>query len=315
VKAVGVDLGGSNVRAARVDLVGGLIEAEARAPVASKDPEDVAAQVEAIVREVDPDRQATGVGVGFAGMLRGMTGVVVNAPNFGWRSVDLRGLLRAHLGAQVELYNDLKAIVYGEKSWGAARGVLDVLAVFIGTGLGAGLVTGGRLYIGASHLAGEMGHTQVVPNGRPCGCGKRGCLEAYTSGRHLQLRAREELARRHSLAIDLAGGLDLVHAGHLDEAARRGDVYADDLWSEVSEILGVALANAVTLVNPSRLVMGGTVWKSCPDLRRRALEHFHQAVNTPSLEGFAVVDSSLGDAAGVLGAATLAGEAFAQPTG
>jgi glucokinase len=230
--------------------------------------------------------------------------VVVNAPNFGWREVDFRALLRARVGERTELYNDLNAIAFGEATYGAARGVDDVLFVFIGTGVGAGIVVGGGLYSGATHLAGEIGHIKVVPNGRLCGCGQRGCLEAYTSGRNVQLRAQEELsAGKTSLAVELAGGIGQVHAGFLDEAARRGDAYADQLWTEVAGFLGIALGNAVTTLNPARLVLGGGMWQGAPELQRRTLEVFHAHINQPSLEGFAIVESALGDQAGVLGAA------------
>jgi glucokinase len=315
--AVGVDLGGTNARAALVDVErGAVVGEEARHPIVDRGPAAVAALLEELVRAVDPRGQRAGVGVGIAAMLRGFSGVVVNSPNLGWREVDFRALLRERVGARAELYNDLNAIAFGEATWGGARGVRDVLFCFVGTGVGAGLVTGGELYSGATHLAGEMGHGKVVPPSAPgarlCGCGQRGCLEAYASGRNLQARAREELGlliaagqRAPSLALELAGSLELVHAGHLDEAARRGDAYADRLWSEVALHLGVALANAVTLLNPSRLVMGGGVWQGAPELKRRALAEFDAAVNAPSREGFSVVDSTLGDIAGVLGAAAL----------
>jgi glucokinase len=302
--AVGLDLGGTNLRAALVDVaVGAIVGDEQKAPVADKDPMHVAALVERLVRAVDPENRRIGVGVGFAGMLRGWTGVVVNSPNFGWREVNFRGLLRDRLGPAVELYNDLNAITFGETRFGAARGVRDVVCVYVGTGVGGGLVTDGRLYTGATHLAGEIGHSKVVLGGRLCGCGQHGCLEAYTSGRNLAARAHEELRGRDSLAVQLAGGIEQVHAGFLDEAARRGDAYATALWDEVSCLLGMALANAVSILNPARLVMGGGVWHGAPELKRRTLEVLLAAVNAPALEGFQVVDTTLGDSAGVLGAA------------
>jgi glucokinase len=249
------------------------------------------------------------VGVGFAGMLRGWTGVVINAPNFGWREVDLRGLLRQRLGAKLEVYNDLNAIAFGEARYGGARGIADVLCVYVGTGVGGGLVESGKLYTGATHLAGEIGHSKAVRGGRPCACGQRGCLETYCSGRYLRERALEELKTETSLAVELAGGLEHVHAGFLDEAARRGDRYATRLWDEVSGLLGLALGNAVTILNPSRLVMGGGVWQGAPELARRTTAVVHEVVNTPALDGFAVVDTALGDTAGVLGAAASIAEA------
>jgi glucokinase len=301
--AVGVDLGGTNVRAALVDVDSGeLVGGEAKAPVAAKDPEEVADLVARVVKMVDPEEHRLGVGIGFAGMLRGWTGVVVNAPNFGWREVDFRSVLRARVGQRTELYNDLNAIAFGEARFGGARGVPDVFCVYVGTGVGSGIVLEGRLYIGATHLAGEFGHIKVIPEGRLCGCGQRGCLEAYTSGRNIQERAREEAK---GLTVELAGGIENVHAGHIEEAAQKGDPWADRLWNEIAGHLGLALGNAVTLLNPSRLVMGGGVWQRSPELRRRTLEVLMAHLNRPSLEGFAVVETTLGDMAGVLGSAAL----------
>jgi glucokinase len=317
--AVGIDLGGTHARAALVDVErGSIINGDAKRELTDRSPDAVAALLSEIVRAVDPQNKRVGVGVGIAAMLRGWTGVVVNAPNLGWREIDFRSLLRERVGAQVQLYNDLNAIAFGEARFGGARGIRDVLFVFIGTGVGAGVVLDGALYIGSNHLAGEFGHVKVVPADAPgarlCGCGQHGCLEAYTSGRNIQSRLREELPKQKSLIVELAGGLERVHAGHLDEAARRGDPYGDRLLDEVAQYLGLALANAVTLLNPSRLVLGGGVWQGSPELRRRALARFESAVNAASREGFSIAESALGDSAGVLGSAALIGTAPATTT-
>lgn len=307
---VGIDLGGTNCRAALVDLDGGKLLAEAKRPVTDRAPEAVADLVAATVASLGAPAHH-GVGIGFAGMLRGWTGIVANAPNFGWREVDLRSLLRARLGTAVELYNDLNAIAFGEARYGAGRGAPDMLCVYVGTGVGGGLVLDGKVYAGAGHLAGEIGHVKVVPGGRPCGCGQRGCIEAYVSGRNIARRAQEELAPgggAQSSALTLAGSLGALHAGHLDEAARAGDPYARALWSEIAPLLGLVLANAVTLLNPSRVVLGGGVWEGAPELRRLAVDAFNELVNAPSGEGVVLVDTVLGDTAGVLGAAALVAE-------
>jgi glucokinase len=311
--SLGIDLGGTHARAALVDVAGGgVILDERKAKLAAREPAAVAELLATLVAAVDGTRAARAVGVGLAGMLRGWTGVVVNAPNLGWREVDFRALLAARLGRPVELYNDMNAIAVGEARYGAARGASDALCVFVGTGIGAGLLTDGRLYAGWQHLAGEIGHTKVSlsPAARLCGCGMRGCIEAYASGVHLAARAREELGsgRQKSRVVEIAGGVDNIHAGHIDEAARGGDPWATALWDEVTPLLGLVLANAVTLLNPSHLVMGGGVWQGAPDFARRALATLRATANRPSLEGFQVVDSTLGDDSGVLGAATLAGE-------
>ncbi|HEX2571203.1 MAG TPA: ROK family protein [Polyangia bacterium] len=308
--AVGVDLGGTNLRAALVDLGhDGRLVRDVKIPrPQEQSAERMADHVAELVKQVDPEGLRAGVGVGFAGMLRGWTGVVVNAPNFGWREVNLRGPLRERLGPRVELYNDLNAIAYGEAVFGAARGAKDVLCVFVGTGLGAGVVIEGKLYIGMSHLAGEIGHSKVVPGGRLCGCGARGCIEAYVSGVNIRKRAREELQDvKGSLVVELAGGLENVHAGYIDQAARQGDPWSVALWNEVAPLLGTLLANSVALLNPSHIVMGGGVWENTPELRRRVLESFNSLVNGPSAQDLSIVDSTLAQHAGVLGAAALIG--------
>lgn len=304
--AVGVDLGGTNLRAALVSIGDGALLAQSKRKLEDRSPEAVARSIGELVAEVDPDRRRRGVGIGIAAMLRGFTGVVVNAPNLGWREVDFRSVVTRTLATNepVELYNDLNAITLGEQRYGAARGKNDVLCVYVGTGVGAGMVLDGRLYAGASHLAGELGHVKVVlENGRLCGCGARGCLEAYTSGTHIAQRAHEELSTRTSIAVEIAGSKDAVHAGHLDQAARRGDAYALGLWDEISRTLALALGAAVTLVNPSRLVLGGGVLSGAPLLGEKVRERLRIAANAPSLEGFEVVETTLGDHAGVLGAA------------
>lgn len=311
-RAVGVDLGGTHARAALVDVeTGTVVGADTKAKVLDKQPERVAELVAEVVSKVDPERERVGIGIGFAGMLRGWTGVVTNAPNFGWREVAFRQILQNALEARsgrsekVELYNDLNSIAYGEATYGGARGERDVLCVYIGTGIGSGLILEGKLYIGSNHLAGEIGHTRVVSNGRRCGCGQRGCIEAYASGKNIQARAREELVTQTSSAVELAGGLDKLHAGHLDQAASDGDRYATELWDEIAEKLGLVLAGAVTLLNPTRLVLGGGMWQGAPELRRRTSLIIQDAVNRPAMENFAIVETALGDSAGFLGGAAL----------
>lgn len=320
--AVGVDLGATNLRAALVDTQPRGAEPprlvhEARAELgAERSPAAVADRLAVAVTDVcraaGVDAGTSAIGVGVAGMLRGSTGIVANAPNLGWREVDFRGLCRQRLpGRNIELYNDLNAIAFGEFTFGAGRGARDILCVYVGSGVGAGLVAGGRLVEGDSNVSGEIGHVKVVPPGAPgreCGCGARGCIEAYVGGHRLQERARAELgAGARSRAVELAGGRpERVHPGHLDAAAAAGDPYATALLDEVSPLLGLVLANAVTLLNPGRLILGGGVWMGAPELRRRVLAAYRAVVNGPSGEACSVVDAALADEAGILGAACLA---------
>jgi glucokinase len=312
--AVGVDLGGTRLRAALVDTTADApsLLAEERLEVGTeRTPAHVADVLATAVDRVTKNAhdRIGGVGVGIAAQLRGRTGVVANAPNFGWREVDFRSLLRARLGTNVDLYNDLKAIAWGEARYGAGKGSAFMLCVYVGTGIGSGICVEGRLDYGIGNLAGEIGHTKVAwgPDARKCGCGQRGCIEAYAGGKNLQARVQTELAAgAKSKALELAGGdIKKVHPGHVDEAARAGDPYALALWAEIAPLLGVTLANACTLLNPDRLVMGGGTWEGTPELRRQTLEVFWDRINAAHKEWLTIVETSLGNIAGMLGSASL----------
>jgi glucokinase len=312
--AVGIDLGATNIRLALVDtqpqsrLVPDL-SGEHKRKLPATDPDTVVGVIADGLVELAarvPAAAAAPVGIGVAGMLRGDSGIIDNAPNLGWRDVDFRGLLEARAPThRFELANDVNAITFGEYAYGAGRGARDILCVFMGTGIGGGAVEGGHLIKGASHIAGEIGHTKVVwdATARACACGQRGCIEAYVGGKNLARRARDEAS---AVALGIAGSRDAIHAGHIDEAARRGDAWAIGVWGEVAPLLGVVLANAVTLLNPGRLILGGSVAWGSPDLMRRARAAYDGLVNVPSGAACTTVDAQLGDSAGILGSAALA---------
>jgi glucokinase len=252
------------------------------------------------------------VGVGVAGQCLGATGVVLNAPNLGWRDVPFGELLRGAVGVPVRIANDLSVAAWGEKRFGAAKGIDDVVLVFVGSGVGSGLILGGRLHEGAQGVAGEFGHIKVRParpgtTPRRCGCGQVGCLEAYTSGMNVAARVREEIAAGAETSIlALAGGdAARVTASLVDDAYRAGDAYARALWEEVGDLLGTATANLVTLLNPARLILGGGVLLGSPALAGLVRERLDVAVSRSATKGLTIERAWLGDDAGVVGAAVL----------
>jgi glucokinase len=313
--AIGIDLGGTNMRAAVVDTSdasAGLAH-EIKVALPATTPETVAGVIaDSVTKLVATTGQPNlPIGIGVAAMLKGDTGIVENAPNLGWRNVDFRGLLRARLpGHPVRLANDVGAITFGEYSFGAGRGTENLLCIYAGTGIGGGTIAGGRLSTGATGIASEIGHTKVVigPTARLCGCGQHGCIEAYAGGRNLANRVRAELAAgARSIVVDLAGGDPTqVHAGHLDAAVARGDAYATALWDEIAPLFGLVVANAVTLLNPGRVIFGGSVLWGAVELRKRVLAWYQELVNAPSGAACQIVEAALGDAAGILGSASLA---------
>lgn len=315
--AIGVDLGGTNARAAVVDVDSGEIVAAHKEPLRDRDPAKVVEVVRHALAEAANAASiavtaAGSVGVGVAGQCLGATGVVLNAPNLGWRDVPFGDLLRGAVGVPVRIANDLSVAAWGEKRFGAAKGLDDVVLVFVGSGVGSGLILGGRLHEGAQGVGGEFGHVKVRPSRpgtapRRCGCGQVGCLEAYTSGMNVAARVREELAAGAETSIlSLAGGDPArVTASHVDDAYRAGDAYARALWEEVGELLGTATANLVTILNPARLILGGGVLLGSPALAELVRRHFDLAVSRSATKGLTIERAWLGDDAGVVGAAVL----------
>lgn len=314
---LGIDLGGTNVRAAAVDASTGAVVASHKEAHGDRSPDAVAGSAARAVREAAAAAGVpapAAVGAGVAGQCLGSTGLVLNAPNLGWRDVPFGDLLSRALSARVRVLNDLSAAALGEQRFGAARGVADAVLFFAGTGVGSGLILGGRLHEGAGGVAGEVGHVKVRPRpGMPerrCNCGQASCLEAYAGGDAIAARAREEISRGGARRVlELAGGdPSRVRPSHVEEASAAGDAWAAALWDEVGELLGDAAANLATVLDPARLVLGGGVLLSCPRLEERVRSRIAARVSASAARDLAVVRAALGDDAGVVGAALAAAE-------
>ena len=311
---LGVDLGGTNARAALVDESTGAVVASVKVRHEERTPLAVARTVAEVARQAAAQAGVAlaalpMAGVGVAGQCLGASGLVLNAPNLGWRDVPLGALLTEQLGRPVRIVNDLSAAAWGERAFGSARGVDDAALVFVGSGVGAGLILGGRLHEGGHGVAGELGHIKVTPRGatpRRCGCGEWGCLEAYAGGMNLAARVKEELADGRAAAVlAAAGDAASISASAVEAAYQAGDPYARDLWGEIGELLGTAVANVCTLLNPARLVLGGGVLLGCPNLLRIVRAHLADKTLRAARQGLGVELAGLGDDAGVVGAALL----------
>jgi len=234
---------------------------------------------------------------------------VVYAPNLNWQDVPLKAQIEARFGLPVCVENDVRAAAWGEFRFGAGRGAHSLMAVFVGTGVGSGAVLGGQLWRGVSNAAGEIGHTQVVPDGLACVCGQRGCLEAYCSGVGFIRRFESALMVGAStvLRARTGGEPSKLTARHVAQAAAEGDPLAREFWEDAVRYLGLAIANAVTLLNPDRLVLGGGVAEGVPTLVE-AVATAVRARTTIMARGVTVHRAVLGAWAGVAGAAALAAE-------
>jgi glucokinase len=324
---VGVDLGSTNVRAAVIDAEGRILGQD-RHRLVSKEPPQVA---EAVVRAAKtacgaaglPFGEVRAMGIGIAGQVEKGSGIVLCAPALGWRDVPLQKLLQARVPRLPLVFvSDLSAAAWAERSAGAAKGADDLVVVLVGGTVGAGIVLGGKLQEGASGASGDLGHVKVHPGGRTCACGQRGCLDAYATAASLAAWARDDLhiaaaASRASgkpptagrRLLDQAGGdAERITAASMERAAHEGDELSLHLLDEAARLLGLAIGNLVTALNPSRLLLGGGLLAGSPRLRRTVQEAVEQNLSKAARAALQIGSPALGDDAGLVGAALLARE-------
>lgn len=307
--AIGVDVGGTSLRAGLVDEHGCVMRA-ARRRIEGRDPPSFLEELRALVAELGDGTVKLPMAVGLAALTEINSGTVVVAPNLGWRDVPMGPMLSEAFGRRVRLVNDLDAITVGEAACGAGQGAANVVCLFVGTGVGMGAVVHGRVLEGHGGMATELGHVKVrsVETGRACGCGERGCLEAYASGRHLPelLAAKVSSGVRSRLLDEVGEDRALLTADRIEAAAGAGDPAAVELWKDVALELGRAAGMVVTLFNPSVLVLGGGVLLAAPSLQQGVVDNMRRHSGRPQLEQVKLCASQLGDQAGLIGAGLLA---------
>ncbi len=310
--SIGVDVGGTKVAAGVVDDRGTIL-ARTRRPTPGTSPADVERTIAEVVAELRVDHDVVAVGIGAAGFIDAARSTVLFAPNLAWRHEPLREEVARLVDLPVVVENDANAMAWGEYRFGAGQGESDLVCVTVGTGIGGGIVLDGRLYRGRFGIAGEVGHTQRVPNGRRCGCGQRGCWEQYCSGRALLHEAREiaDVQKQYGARLlDLGGGRpEGIEAEHVTQAAQEGDPAALACFAEVGRALGEGLADLLAVLDPGRLVVGGGVADAGELLLAPARIAFAAQVtggaHRPVPE---IVLAQLGNDAGLVGAADLARE-------
>ena len=209
-----------------------------------------------------------GIGLGIPGPLDPQSGVVLDTPNLGWRNFQLREPLKNEFGCPVCIINDVDAGVYGEYKFGAGRNARCVLGVFPGTGIGGGCVYEGRVFTGTNRSCFEIGHLQIMPDGPVCGCGQRGCLEAFASRLAISAAAASAVFRGEAPYLQEAAGTDLsnIRSGALAAAIKAGDGVIELIVRSAAQWLGVGVANVVNLISPDVIVLGGGLVEAMPEL-------------------------------------------------
>jgi len=322
VYALGIDLGGTKTLAAIVDVTTGeVISSERKRTRADKGQEYVSQHVINLSTtalesaKLPAGSKIIGVGIGAAGQIDRKNGVVLDAPNLGVKDMPMADILGKQFGKPVAVGNDVEVAALGEYIYGAGRGYSTFVVIFVGTGIGGGIVQNGRLYSGLTGTAGEIGHMTIQAGGRLCPCGSRGCLEAYAS-RTAMTRAimaeihhgRDSVLTEES-ELQMMEGETIIRSGILASAMNRGDALVKEIVTESADFLGYGLASVMNFYNPECIILGGGVIEAIDPLFEQAV---HRARNTALADPgrkTKIIRAKLGDFSGVIGAACLGAQA------
>ncbi len=270
--AVGIDIGGTKISVTLGTSTGKILARKkiftrpgARSKACLK---EIVAGVEIALRESGvPAKRLLGIGVGAPGAVNPRKGILPRSPNLpGWAGIPIARILGKKFRLPVYIANDANAAALGESVFGAGKRINDLIYVTVSTGVGSGIVIRGGVYEGAGFVAGEFGHMSIVPEGRKCNCGRRGCLETYASGTAIARRYHELTGRK------------IEGAKEVGTAASKGDKSAVKSYREAAYYLGIGLANLMNVLNPEAIVVGGGVLKSAPaiywkEILRSAKDH------------------------------------------
>ena len=308
--AIGVDVGGTKVAAGVVDADGRIL-VRLRRDTPAQDPDKVEDVIAEAIRELTADHEVEAVGLGAAGVVDAARSTVLFAPNLAWRNAPLRAAVEQRTGLPVVVENDANAAAWAETRFGAGHGQPFTVTLTVGTGLGGGVVLGGELIRGGFGAAAEVGHVNLVPDGRPCGCGNLGCWEQYASGRALVTEARQRAAQSPSsarLLLELANGQpDAITGPMVTMGAVAGDPVALASFRAVGAWLGHGMADLAAILDPRVFIIGGGVSEAGELLAGPARATFQAQLTGRGHRPVAAVRvAQLGQDAGLIGAADLA---------
>ncbi len=326
--AIGVDLGGTNLRIAAVDSNGRVLERITTDTKVARGRDQVIDEMCVAIQEVVSKQRGAGelagIGIGVPGIIDMQTGMLRESPNLpGWHNYPVRDEIQDRLRTTVVLENDANAAAMGEKWLGAAAGVDDMCMFTLGTGVGGGVVMQGQIWHGMTGMAGELGHINVEREGHPCNCGSRGCLEQYASATAIKRMAQEAIASGNApnMARALKGDVEFSSKAIFD-LAMQGDVAARGVFEQVGKALGTVIADMVNIFNFPMYVIGGGVssaWDAFapPMMETVARNSFVYRATAPtenkqagnassrSVRGTMITKAQLGGDAGLIGAARL----------
>jgi glucokinase len=311
---VGVDLGGTTTKLAFINTYGEIVH-KWEIPTDKTDSGkyiiiNIAKAIDQKLLELDITKsKLIGIGMGAPGPVDTKKGVIYNAVNLGWNNhFPLKDMLEVETSLQAVIDNDANCAALGEMWKGAGHGAKDLVCVTLGTGVGGGVIANGQIVQGISGAAGEIGHITAVPiNGAPCNCGKNGCLETIASATGIVRIAVEKLTNSNSEGElnEIYQSVGRISAKNVFDCARNGDKLALSVIEEVAFYLGLALANIGNTLNPEKIVIGGGVSKAGEILLEQVKTNFEKFSFARVKESTEIAIATLGNDAGVIGAAWL----------
>jgi len=308
----GVDLGGTSFIAVIADKKGKVLGTSDGPTTRGAKPEETIDAIADHIREAAKEASVKlsrirAIGIGAAGAVDPKRGIVVRAPNLGWTNVPLARVLRKKLGPAVILGNDVQVAIIGEHSYGAAQGTKRAVGIWVGTGIGGGLIVDGKIDKGFRGAAGEIGHTVVKEDGPLCGCGRRGCVEALASRSAMERDVRAA-GKSKVLAIMKERGKDRMTSSVIARALEADDRVMKDVLARAQHYLGLLAGNVVNMFDPEMIVIGGGVAqrlgeKFVAPIAEVARSRFLRPDNEHRIR---IEHAKLGDYSGALGACALA---------
>lgn len=307
---IGIDIGATNIKSGLVTLQGDIIEEKWIGTDVHKGVDDVLDRIGQIIQDfvdhVDKESVVQGIGMGIPGQIDIRNGLLVESPNLpGFDEIHIDLELKKRTGLMVKVDNDANIAALGEYAYGAGRGVTEIFMVTLGTGVGSGLILNGNIYRGATRFAGEFGHMTIKQDGPLCGCGRRGCVEAYVGLNGILRLVKDQLKSGKESVLQKLDP-DKITPKDLSYAAENGDDVAIDVFRQVGEYLGVGLGNVLNLLNVERIVVGGGISKAGEFILGPARETLFKVALKVCLDAVTIVPATFIDRAGIVGAARLA---------
>lgn len=310
----GIDIGGTKTAVA-LETPDGERFGVRRLPTHA-DPFDTIEQIFRAIEEMLEENQAqlVAIGIGCPAPLDIEKGLVMSPSNLrDWNNFPIVKIFRDKFAVSVALENDANAAALGEYGYGAGRGFENVVYVTVSTGIGGGIIIGGEIFRGVAASAGELGHTIVQPDGYPCNCGSRGCLETVSAGVHIARRAQEKLMTGvPSLMLETARNIKEVSAKTVVEAVRRKDKLAVEIWDETCRFLAIGIGNIITILAPEAVIIGGGVAMAGDLLFEPVRKMVPQFVSMIPADKINVLPAALGSESGVYGALVVGKKAYSK---